>query len=636
VRKLSRRFFEVGTSLKSLSLLVGVCAAIVVSAPPTAHAVQEFYTIDSEASFVELDATSRVEFQFFGVISGVSVPLLTQVGSGGTAGTLPDGSTSDGLRTALQGRLLIDVTPSGNRELEIINRRSSIELLDSGSWLPGLPGTEATAAPAALAARFPDPTLMFDGQAAIRGGEFSIGHSGFGQSLTDQGGGTFTFPFGFGLSGSAPLAPFPVDGTWDYETSLVGAVVSGGRGRLVSRATDMPFILESTGTLVEEAGGGRQVTIPINGAVFIGEDSFEVGVPALLRLELRGQVVAQTPLFVPEPGAGMSGLTMAGVLALLKRRSGRRRLSYRQWLRRVTVSMMIFGLAYMACNQGVEEGDPGVIKVEPGVDCTAGAMGEETEATYDADPFFFDEVSGLPACAVGTTASGSGTQGNITVEGEASVQSFFINVNSQQAKFEISCQTVITGGALSAPTACNTQVTEVITHSGSSTNDTISIGAWQHSFGAGASTPVTATARVDCGVGPPVALPVNGGNQQVPVEDVNFTCTVFATLQGGTDAEGETVQTLNVVAMPTPVQCETHFDCRESAPSTPFCVTGLGCTDGSLGTECAHDSQCDDTLGLFCSAGLTCDDGGEGSSCQGVGDCGEGLTCESFQCSAGD
>ena len=63
-------------------------------------------------------------------------------------------------------------------------------------------------------------------------------------------------------------------------------------------------------------------------------------------------------------------------------------------------------------------------------------------------------------------------------------------------------------------------------------------------------------------------------------------------------------------------------------------LADFGCSDGSVGMPCDHDSQCDEAAGVICAASLLCEDGSAGVSCSQAGDCAVGLVCSAGVCSA--
>ena len=102
---------------------------------------------------------------------------------------------------------------------------------------------------------------------------------------------------------------------------------------------------------------------------------------------------------------------------------------------------------------------------------------------------------------------------------------------------------------------------------------------------------------------------------------------------GAAAAAGDAVQRLTVFAFNTNGLCRANEACLNTQPSNPYCVADFGCSDGSVGMPCDHDSQCDEASGVICAASLLCEDGSAGASCSQAGDCAVGLACSSDICS---
>jgi len=307
IRLFSNSRFSVSPTTESFTLGFRVAAG-----PAPGATAQEFFTVDSTQSFIQINNTSMATLEFMGIVMAVDMPLQSQVGAGGTA------TTSDGLRTKLTGHLLVDIPVGGGAAmLEILDRRSSVRLADSGIWLPGLPASPTTPAPGALAANLASGPYMLTISGAIRGAEFSLGSGGIPKLLTDLGGGLFSFPIeNAGLS----MLAEPVNGVLDAEDAVATLGMMGsGRTSLGFAPADAPVLANVQGTLLEQPGGGRQITIPLDGSVLLTDDTFAMGLPVSLSLDLTGQIVATNALFVPEPTAALGWLAALGTLAALHR-----------------------------------------------------------------------------------------------------------------------------------------------------------------------------------------------------------------------------------------------------------------------------------------------------------------------------
>ncbi len=284
----------------------------VATGPAPGATAQEFFSVDPAQSFIEIDATSVATLEFMGVVMAVDMPLESQVGAGGIA------TTSNGLRASLTGHILVDIPIGGGAAtLEIVDRRSSVRLVDSGIWLPGLPGSPAIPAPGGLAANVESVAYMLSISAAIRNAEFSLGHGGLPEFLTDLGAGLFSFPIGYDMT----LPVEPVDGVLDIEgmPAILGMMTSGWTS-LNLALSDAPTLASMQGTLLEQPGGGRQITIPLGASLVLTDDTFAMGLPLSISLDLTGQIVATNATFVPEPSAVLGCLAALGTLAALRLR----------------------------------------------------------------------------------------------------------------------------------------------------------------------------------------------------------------------------------------------------------------------------------------------------------------------------
>jgi hypothetical protein len=285
-----------------------------------ARAVSEIYTIDPVQSIVTVESSTQLRIDLFGLVPTIDLPILSQEGAGGTGGTLPDGSSSDGLRAALTGQLLVDVQGdlSNPTSLQILSRRTSIRLEDSGTWLPGLPGAPSQAAPGGLALRFEEPSFGLTGMAALRGFELTASHSSV-QSLGPLGDGLFSFSLGL-----FSLNPVPVDGVLDFQTSLPGSSQAGRAALFPTSSASVSFDA-TEGQLLQQPAGGREITVPLTGSVFLAAQDFIAGIPWGLTLDLSGQLVATNAAFVPEPSPDWAFAAALLPLVWLERRGRLRR-----------------------------------------------------------------------------------------------------------------------------------------------------------------------------------------------------------------------------------------------------------------------------------------------------------------------
>ncbi len=216
------------------------------------------------------------------------------------------------------------------------------------------------------------------------------------------------------------------------------------------------------------------------------------------------------------------------------------------------------------------------------------------------------------------------------------------NPQTSVARFAIEGRSSITGGTASATPSWDIQVGYLFPHTGSPTGvEPIVFGATllDANDTGGLSFPAVGSVSIDCGVGAPTILLLNQGPVDVAVEATSIcgaecSCTASARLSGGAAATaGEVVQRLTVFAFNTNGLCGSNEICRQTDQNSPFCVDDFGCSNGSVGMPCDHDSQCDRASGVICAASTLCVDGAAGASCSQAGDCAVGLACRGNVCS---
>jgi hypothetical protein len=210
------------------------------------------------------------------------------------------------------------------------------------------------------------------------------------------------------------------------------------------------------------------------------------------------------------------------------------------------------------------------------------------------------------------------------------------------ARFAIEGQSFITGGTASTTPVWDVRAGYRFPHSGSPTgSEPIVFGAMLiEATDTGSATPLPALASVniDCGVGSPTALVLNEPAVDVPVQATSVcgdscACTASVVLAGGASVEaGESVQRLTVYAYNTNGLCGSNEMCLEADDSQPFCVADFGCSNGSVGMPCDHESQCDRAAGLICASSGFCADGAVGMACTETSDCATGLRCNANLC----
>ena len=273
-----------GPRVALISLLVGLAGS-------ASLARADSLTIDPAQS--EVTVTGTVTFDL------ANGPLVGAGTSQGSGSTLPSGLQSDGRTTFLQGVIEYELTPT---TIHFRSAGSAVAVGNSGSFLPGVPGSSAMAAPANAAFAFSDPTFGMTGNVSVRDLRFTL--TSVTLPLTETGTGSNVFEFPASVFGQV------TGGARDLETNFVANIA---RMQLVSPLTPpMPAV----GTLELPPGGDPRLTIPLSVTnLLLGRDVLATEVTA----SLDGQIVATGP----EPSGALLGLVALGALAVLRRRSQR-------------------------------------------------------------------------------------------------------------------------------------------------------------------------------------------------------------------------------------------------------------------------------------------------------------------------
>ena len=270
-------------SLAPLCLFALALPALLPSSSPA-----DTLTIDTAQSEATISGTVSLDF--------ANAPLPLGFVPQGTAGaTLPSGLQSDGLTSYFEGLVEVDITPTSIR----FRAPGRVEVGDSGSWLPGLPGTSGVAAPANAGASFGDATFGTSGNIALRDLRFAITSLELPLTETSQGSNVFEFDSDVALR----LTGGARDATANFGNALPRLQLAPPPGTNVA----------AVGTLELPPGGAPRLTLPI------GASNLELGRGLLgssVTVSLAGQIVAT----VPEPSPLLCGLAALWSVALLRRR----------------------------------------------------------------------------------------------------------------------------------------------------------------------------------------------------------------------------------------------------------------------------------------------------------------------------
>jgi len=220
------------------------------------------------------------------------------VAAGAVGAVLPDGSTSDGLTTALSGSL--EASVQGD---QVALAGASFSLATSGSWLPqDAFGGVGGVAPGQLAGRFSE---TFGAIGVFRGLELELAAVVLETSVLGGG----ALDFGAGSVGSYRASA----GQLDFLTS------GGGSSAIVPQV----FVAASLvgGSLTPVGGGVLELRLPVSLALPLSQSDLGLAFPASLDLTLTGEIVALSTV-IPEPGTGL--LVALGLAGLAGRGRARR------------------------------------------------------------------------------------------------------------------------------------------------------------------------------------------------------------------------------------------------------------------------------------------------------------------------
>jgi len=272
-----------------------VVLAVALAALPL-RATAEILQIDRFQSEATISGTIS-----FDLASGA---LVLPVGPQATGGAiLPSGMLSDGLTTFFHGSVEVEYDTTVTPKIRFRAAGSRVEVGNSGSWLPGLPGTSETPAAANAGVTFSDPDFGISGTGALRDVRFTL--TSLELPLTETGTGTNVYEF------DSSVFLRLTGGDRDLDTNLVAS--------LPRRPLSGPLApsLASTGTLELLPQTPPRLTLPIAATnLVIGQEALT----ATFTASLTGQIVAT----VPEPSGALCGWAALGSLVVLRRMRGRR------------------------------------------------------------------------------------------------------------------------------------------------------------------------------------------------------------------------------------------------------------------------------------------------------------------------
>ncbi len=277
-------------------LWVAAALFLLVTVPGVASAqsTTRAFVLDPARSRLTIDAVGTLlDLEWSSLFGVLPMPLA----SPGVGDPLPGGGTSDGLTTSVSGSLMAVI---GSSDLSIIARRTTLSLDTSGTFLPGLPNSPETAAPADLALIGTDSILGIMLNGAIRDAVATFGLA------TTALAGDFPKTFDAATTSSAIL----LSGSYDSDANLVALA-----GRSALPALSAPNTA-TAGVLRDLGDDMLEIEIPLDITLALALDEIGGGLPFSASLHLTGQLVA---ISVPEPSAALLACAAFASLALLKR-----------------------------------------------------------------------------------------------------------------------------------------------------------------------------------------------------------------------------------------------------------------------------------------------------------------------------
>lgn len=598
------------------------------------QASQHIFFIDPARSHVEIlpgdlepfTPFSGLSFQLGPLFQSLKVPFAAPGAAGGTGATLPDGSTSDGLRAPLAGQLLvtIDRSAAGVPEfLSVFRRRTVIEVGTSGAWLPGPPSDPTTPADGDVAVAFGDPAAGLGGRGVLRDVILSLEG---GEVLRAAGGSRFEF---------FPSMPARAEnGILDFETSLPGL-----DGRVFLFRDQRAFNQSFENAVLEEVGGGvLELTIPLEFWVTVAPRLLGAGLPMSVDLLLGVHIVASTerptealvpaavslrsPPVAPieiaslsQPAFGGSApipllAAVLGLLLLLGWVLVRRPAANRDPERVALLTVALLFVFLVVCpdpasmESEVAETSTGNISGTQEATCTKGGESEGTAPGADlfqSTSLFTDEAE----CGVMTRPEGA-FNGTPMVSSVCDLDNKVESVDPTRCEVDVQARFDYTPGVPGG----------------------LPVFAWfefrTHTLGDGVSA--TGTASVSCPGGESADLPPNE-RRQVALNPNGGSCDVTYTGEAQKSSLTSGSAAFAVSFDPLDNDCRSAAQCApgECCDAQERCVScpGASCEHDAQAFFYTIDGEIDRSLG--CSGCGTVTDGT--GCCTEDADCADGLVC---------
>ncbi len=569
----------------------GLCALVLFAAalmPLRATGEVIRFRIDASQSYLQIESGSQISVPL-GIGFGTVVMAL-EAPTNGSGHVLPGGVTSDGLRTSLGGHVLADVADTWDA-IRVIRRRTSIELGNSGSWLPGVPANPGAAAFGELAIAYADAGIAAGGSAVLRETTLSLG-SDADVALTPGPPTSYTFPAGCSV-GDCPVFRLE-DAMLDSDTSL------GPLPREGLRETEpLASPPGTTGALLELPDGRYQLTVPIALTQTLSAERIGSGVPLSIDLVASGQIVA-----VPEPTRRAGWIAALLGLLLVARRRALAMLA--------AVALLGAGCVMLPHPDVGETFFSGITT----------CFDQNLLATKDNGAEVIGDFDD-PNCAL------FGFMGNV-----AGVDFTLYPYVTYSPSDADTFRNILVG--VSVDPVMNFSTAFELRHSASFTTSYLprSSGSldpqlWvkAKAFGLGSALGEPAGGSLALQLGTPRTVPVDGQTYFYDLDPQGGSIGFDAVAMTERIAGMLGYQGLAISYGIRSQVCNAHQQCLALGGMNPYC-TPWGCTDGSGGAPCEHDSQCQRAAGYFCNSMGQCAKGEVGDACDpDEGDCADANEC---------
>lgn len=556
---------------------------------PAARAIATFAVwlasaapLGAEEIFLEIDPFRSQIALAPGSQSVLPLPQLGSLGFGDQvlahvaqpglpAGQLPNGSASDGRSAALGGLLRVDVgDPDAPSQIRFVRESSSILLLPSGSWRPGVPPALATnVAPASLALRIENAVLGVATETALRDAALSVA-SASGAALAATGPNAWNFAAG--CASPAPSCP-----ELRFEEAIFDAAVNGGM--VLPRGFRSPASFRSPGgtqgTLTRDASGELELTLPIDVTVPIAAADLNDPFGTMHTLVLSGQLVA-----VPEPSATALGI---GALLALAALGACRRRAFARGVHAAALAV-VTGVGATGCELLFDASldKPSFYSIT--------CLHEFLKVTEESGTFSLFADQGTQPCVKGGRMFSGSNSNSQTFNLLASTEYQFGQMYVRPGV------TVTPAVSLSTAVEFDYLAAFLITYGPSNFGGLMQLYFGGYVTALAAAFGESASGTVEIGG---IEHPLDGLIHYLLLDPSGGSLEMIVRLHSIRSNAGSGFQGAGLQVGVRPNECSDNKQCEWIDPEAPFCAGNGSCTDGDVGAACTHSSQCKDLL--FCS-----------------------------------